>query len=145
MKQQPPSPLSEHKKARHDLDTMDVDSSEATETSISLRSTMEISDRDILRDLRPVVLQLDVHNDSASLCSWLETLNFLQLHSSKIKSESKEVIFEKLNQIYRAARSREAKNCHTTEMLQYESLRQQLRFEMRFYIQSWNASTKSRK
>eukprot|EP00978_Attheya_sp_CCMP212_P026619 scaffold87990_cov31-Attheya_sp.AAC.1 len=114
MEQQPPSPSSEHKKARHDLDTTDVDSSEATETSISLSSTSttEISDRDILMGLRPIVLQLEVHHDSASLCSWLETLNFLQLHSS-IKSEPKEEILEKLSQIYLAARSREAKNCDT--------------------------------
>jgi hypothetical protein len=112
MEQQPPSPSSEHKKARHDLDTMDVDSSEATETSISLTSTTEISDRDILMGLRPIVLQLEVHNDSASLCTRLETLNFLQLYSS-INLKPKEVILKELSQIYLAARSREAENCDT--------------------------------
>jgi hypothetical protein len=58
------------------------------------------------------VLQLEVHNDSASLYSRLMTLDFLQLHSS-IESEPKEVILKKLSQIYLAARSREAENCDT--------------------------------
>jgi hypothetical protein len=105
-----------HKKARHDPDTMDIDSSEAAiETSISLISTMEIpvSDRDIVMGLRPVVLQIEVHNDSASLCSWLKTLDFLQLDSSIIELETKDEILEKLGQIYVAARGREAEKIET--------------------------------
>lgn len=112
MEQQPPSPSSEHKKARHDLDRMDVDYSEATETSIFLTSTTEISDRDILMGLRPIVLQLEVHNDSAWLCTRLQTLNFLQLNSS-INLKPKEVILKETSQIYLAARSREAENRDT--------------------------------
>ena len=109
-------PSLEHKKAKldpaaaaADADEMEVDSSEATAT---LTLAMEISDRDRLKRLRPIVLEVEVHNDSASLCSFLDELDFLQLHPL-ITSEPKDVILEKLTQIYLETRKREAASIPT--------------------------------
>jgi hypothetical protein len=99
------------KKAKLEPDAMDVDITGDTATLVSLKTSTTteegITDKEILKRLRPVVLKLDPFADTASICSVLKGLEFLQLspliHLGQIDS-----ILANLGEIYRDARRREA-------------------------------------
>lgn len=95
------------KKARLDLDEMEVDSAqEVTAALVSMNPLAATSDSEILAGLLPIVFKLTPYPNAALLCSDLNELNFLRLHSS-ISSAAKEQILQELSTIYSEARSRE--------------------------------------
>ena len=85
--------LDQRKKAKVNPDAMEVDSAEAPETLISLKESKAttIEDGEILKRLRPVVFKLKPYDDTASLCSDLDKIDFLEQCSS-IASKPKDGI-----------------------------------------------------
>ncbi|MEM1008466.1 MAG: hypothetical protein AAGJ35_05630, partial [Myxococcota bacterium] len=103
------------KKAKLARDAMDVDTTGGTATLVSLKTsntTEGITDKEILKRLRPVVLPLEPFADTASICIVLKDLEFLQL-SSLIHLAQKSSIRASLLEIYKAARIREAEKVRT--------------------------------
>ena len=103
------------KKAKLEPDAMAVVSTGDTATLVSLKTsttTEGITDKEILKRLRPVVLTLDPFADTASICPVLKGLEFLQLspliHLGQIDS-----ILASLFEIYKDARRREAEKVPT--------------------------------
>lgn len=105
-----PSPSSGSKKAKVDDDAMEEDAAAAT-SWISVNASA--TDKQVVTGLHPVLLSLREYDDSSSLCSFLETLGFLNVDSSSAKMQPKDEIMKVLAKIYTHARDHEAGNLAT--------------------------------